>query len=103
MRSVRKIPLTGSDQVIYARQCRLVGFFIRESGGSSSATALLYDNASAASGTVIPVALSAGESAREWWADASDGVEPGLLMEAGIYLDVGGSGTVQGCILVLDG
>lgn len=102
-RSVRKIRLTGADQKARATACRLIGFSIRESAGVSSASALIYDNASAASGDVIPVTLAAGESTREWWAAAGEDVLPGVLMENGIFVDVGGTGTVEGVLFVLDG
>lgn len=100
-RSVRKVILTGIDGKVRNGPCRLIGFAVRESGGTASATMLVYDGLTAA-GAVIPVSLAAGESAREWWGEMGDGIEPGVLMEEGIYIDFGGTGTVQGVLFMVD-
>ncbi len=67
------------------------GFTIRETAGST-AVVVLYDNASAASGTIIEeIALSANESAREFYPNG------GVKTTNGIYLSVV-SGTVAGSV-----
>lgn len=101
-RNVRKIALTGADQVIRSKQCRLVGFAIRNGHASDAVNVLIYDDASSAAGTVIPVSVVAGESAREWWADAGEDIEGGVLMENGIFVDKDGTGTFTGCLFVVD-
>lgn len=67
------------------------GFTIRETAGST-AVVVLYDNASAASGTILEeIALSANESAREFYPNG------GVKTTNGIYLSVV-SGTVAGSV-----
>ncbi len=90
--NARAIALTGSDQVVSANPSLLYGFAIRETSGSATAVVKIYDNASAASGTMIPVSLTASQSAREWWND-------GLRFPNGVYVDVV-SGAVEGSVFV---
>lgn len=87
------VALTGSDQVVQAGRTFYRGFSIRETSGSASALVRIYDNASAASGTVLDeVSLVAGESAREWY-------DSGIWADAGVYVDVV-SGAVAGSVRV---
>lgn len=82
-------PFSGSDGAVVARRAIYLGFSLRETAGST-ATLRVYDNASAASGTIIDsIQLSANESAREWYGP------DGILVTNGIYVDVV-SGTVEG-------
>ena len=67
------------------------GFSLRETSGAAAALVRVWDNASAAAGNVLDeIALSAGESAREWY-------ESGIWAESGIYVQVV-SGAVTGSI-----
>jgi hypothetical protein len=89
----RVTALTGSDQAVSARACIYRGYTVVETGGVSTATVRIYDNASAASGTLIgAVNLAAG--------GAADVDLCGQWCENGIYVDVGGSGTVAGSIRI---
>lgn len=90
----RPVALTGSDQAVRATAGIYRGFTVVETGGSSTATVRIYDNASAASGTLIGAANLAASGS----ADIS--VEPGVWCVNGIYVDVGGSGTVAGSVRV---
>src|SRR3954451_20490977 len=70
------------------------GFSFRNTSGAVAAQVDIYDNASAASGTLLDsIALAAGESAREWYDDG------GLWVENGIYVNVV-SGAVTGSVRV---
>lgn len=94
MGGYRTVALTGLDQAVRATEGWFGGYSVIESGGSNAATVRIYDNASAASGTLIgAVNLAAGGSA-----DISF-VKPTWCVN-GIYVDVGGTGTVAGSIRV---
>lgn len=89
--NTRATALTGSDQVVSAVPSLYYGFSIRETSGSASAVVRVYDNASAASGTILEeVSLAAAESAREYYAN-------GIRAVNGLYLDVV-SGAVAGSV-----
>lgn len=84
-------PFSGSDGAVVARRAVYLGFSLRETAGTT-ATLRVYDNASAASGTLLDtIQLSANESAREYY-----GPE-GIGAVNGIYVDVV-SGTVEGSL-----
>lgn len=88
---MRAIALTGSDQAVRAAPATYCGFSVRETAGST-ASLLVYDNASAASGTLIDVInLAANESAREFYPG-------GIHCVNGIFVDV--TGTVQGSVRI---
>lgn len=92
--AVRTIALTGADQAVLATQGIYRGYTVVETGGSNAATVRIYDNASAASGTLIgAVNLAAGGS-------ADVALDPGTWVVNGIYVDVGGTGTVAGSVRV---
>lgn len=92
-RLARAIALTGSDQAVSATPTVYRGFAIRETSGSAGAVVRIFDNASAASGTVLDeISLNASESAREWY-------ESGLVAASGVYVDVV-SGAVAGSVRV---
>lgn len=87
------VALTGSNQAVKAQPAVYRGFTIRETTGSASATVVIYDNASAASGTILEqISLAAGESARECYS-------AGLSAVNGIYVSIV-SGTVAGSVRV---
>ena len=90
----RALPLTGADQAVRSGPAIYCGFAVQETGGSNSATVRIYDNASAASGTLIDtVNLAAGGSDARMY-------NRGLWCENGIYLDLGGTGVVAGSIRI---
>lgn len=89
----RAVALTGSDQVVSANPGVYRGFTVVETGGAQPATVRIYDHASAASGTLIGAAnLAAGGSA--------DIAVDAQWCDKGIYVDLGGSGTVAGSVRV---
>lgn len=93
MGATHPVALTGSDQAVAARAAYYRGFSIRETSGSAGAVVRIFDNASAASGTVLDeISLTAGESAREWY-------ESGIWASNGVYVDVV-SGAVAGSVRV---
>lgn len=91
--AARAVALTGSDQAVSAVPTVYRGFTLRETAGAV-ATVRLYDNASAASGTLIDsVALAAGESRSIWLASG------GILTTAGLYVKIV-AGAVEGSVRV---
>jgi hypothetical protein len=94
MRGVsRSTALTGSDQAVRATACWYRGFVAVETGAAATATVRVYDNASAASGTLIGAANLAISGSVDVHCDP-------VWCENGIYVDVGGSGTVAGSVRV---
>lgn len=86
----RAIALTGASQAVCTSQGIYAGFTIRETGGST-AVVRLWDNPSAASGTVLEeISLASGESARECY-------PAGIRAALGVYVQVV-SGAVAGSI-----
>ncbi|GLY55216.1 hypothetical protein [Lentzea sp. NBRC 102530] len=85
------IALTGSDQVVSARPAFYRGAAISETAGST-AVVRIYDNASAASGTLLATIRLA---ANETFDVLFDGF--GVRAVSGIYVDVV-SGAVEGSI-----
>lgn len=74
--------VSGSSQVISNAACTYRGFSLKETTGSATAAVTIYDNASAASGTVLDViTLAAGESAREFY-------DAGLTAIHGLYVSI---------------
>jgi hypothetical protein len=87
----RSVALTGSDQAVLASAGAYRGICLRETAGAT-AVVRVYDNASAASGTVIAAfSLAANASA--------DVVHDGIWVVNGVYVDVV-SGAVEGSVRV---
>jgi hypothetical protein len=85
--------LNGADQVAAAAPAAYKGFSIRETAGAT-AIIRIYDNASAASGTLLDtIRLAANESAREWYGPG------GIDALNGIYVDIV-SGAAEGSVRV---
>tara|TARA_Y100000310_G_scaffold313664_1_gene362278 strand:- start:151 stop:459 length:309 start_codon:yes stop_codon:yes gene_type:complete len=85
--------VTGSDQAALATKGAYFGISVRETGGSNTATAILYDNDSAASGTIIDeFTVAAGGTLSHWFGPG------GVSLANGIYIDVSGSGALSGSI-----
>lgn len=90
------IALTGSDQAAHARANQFLGITVRETAGSTAAVRV-YDNASAASGTILAVvALAANASQTVWFGPA------GVRAANGIYVDIV-SGAVEGSVFFSEG
>ncbi len=82
--NVASVPVT-ADKVVASRRGTYYGLTFRETSGTTAATIIVYDNASAASGTVLDnIQLVAGESRAEWYGPQ------GISSENGIYVDVTG-------------
>lgn len=89
--SVLPTALTGSNQAIKTQTGTYYGFSVHETTGTGTALIRIYDNASAASGTILDViALAAGESAREFY-------PTGLRYLSGVYVNVV-SGSIEGSV-----
>lgn len=89
---VDPVVLTGADQAVSAVPLIYHGFALRETAGAI-ATVRIYNNASAAAGTLLEtIQLSANESAREFYAK-------GIRADVGIYVKIV-AGTVEGSVRV---
>ena len=82
--------LTGSDQGVLTGGGIFYGGCFYESGGDT-ATATVYDGTSASGTVVAHVALAASGA-------TNLNIANGVQVVTGIYVDVGGSGTVSGSI-----
>lgn len=88
------INISGASQALITAPVRYNGFSIRETTGTTAATVVLWDSASAASGPILDeITLQGGQSAREYYAD--NGVEAAF----GVFVQVV-SGAVAGSIRV---
>ncbi|MFI9558867.1 hypothetical protein [Nonomuraea endophytica] len=88
------VALTGSDQAVHLGAAQLAGYTLRETGGVAAATARIFDHPSAASGTLLAVvALPAGGSADVMYCRP-------VRASAGIYVDVGGTGALEGSVRI---
>ena len=77
-----------ADGVIYAKPC-LLHAVVLNTATTAAATAILYDNSSAASGTkVLTVAQQAGTSAQ----GLHQHFDAPIICNNGIYLDISGAG-----------
>jgi hypothetical protein len=86
------VALTGSDQVVRASHTTYGGYTIRETAGAV-ATVRIYDNASAASGTLLgTIALLANESRDVQY-------PAGVRAANGVFVDVV-AGTVEGSVWI---
>lgn len=75
-----------ADAAIAARPARLHSVQVI-GDGTNAATAIIYDNASAASGTVLAkIVVDAGATYEDWLS------EVGVEALNGIYLDISGTG-----------
>lgn len=75
-----------ADAVICVRPCKLKSIQLL-ADGTNAATVVLYDNASAASGTVIAKVIVDATSTYEWFTS-----DAGIVCNNGIYADVTGTG-----------
>lgn len=98
MSSTRATPVNGSvSQALVTVPCLYRGFSFRESGGTAAVVVTLYDNSSAASGTVLDsIPLAAGGAAGDFY--DSGGTDGGIRCVNGIYVALTGTGTVVGSV-----
>lgn len=95
MARAAEVALTGSDQLITANDLtRLLGWSVRESGGTNPVAIDLYDAESATGNRVGTIRLAANESETVWLG------EDGITVNTGIYADLTGTGTLVGCIYI---
>ncbi len=88
------IPLTGSDAVVFGGPALVGGYSVRNTHAANAATLALYDNASAASGTLIAsMTLAAGEELDNVYAHSKKA-------QNGVYADFGGTGTIEGTVWI---
>ena len=88
------VTLTGADQAVAGVDSIYGGFSVRETGGVAAATMKIYNGASAAGTLLETVALNPGESRSEYYPE-------GVSAQKGIYVDVSGSGTIEGSVRVI--
>lgn len=74
-------------------EARLYGYAIKESTGAAPAEVDLLNGADAGGDLVVPITLTAGQSARDWFGPQ------GVVMEGGIFANVT-AGAVKGAIFV---
>lgn len=88
------VALTGSDQAVCAKGSgRYMGVALRETAGAA-AVVRIYDNASAASGTLLDaIDLAANASADPWYGPG------GIWFANGVYVKIV-SGAVEGSVRV---
>ena len=84
--------VTGSDQTALSTKGTYLGISVRETGGSNSATCIIYDNTSNSGTKIDEFNVAAGGSAHHWFGPGGIGVENG------IRIDVGGSGALAGAV-----
>lgn len=88
MAAATPFPVTG-DGVVFAGPCTYRGMRLRDTSGAAN-TITVYDNASAAAGTVVDV-LQLG-------ANAADGTEGDVVCAKGVYVDT--TGAVVGSVRI---
>jgi hypothetical protein len=92
---VVKADAVTADEATKAVGCRYFGLTFRETAGSTGSV-VVYDNASAASGTILDsVGLAANAHANTWYGPQ------GITAVNGIYVDI--TGTLQGSVRVANG
>jgi len=89
------VALTGSDQAAWTGQGHYFGFTMRENAGSAAAIAKIYDGTSASGPLLDTVYLAANGSRSEWY-----GPQGITLTNGGIYVDVSGTGVIEGSVRV---
>lgn len=90
---VRPVALSGSDQAVRTASGIYRGLTVRETTGTAGAVVRVYDNASAAAGTLLQtVSLGNGESFNALHAI-------GIWAADGIYVEVE-SGAIEGAVYV---
>lgn len=88
------IGLTGSDQAVATGRGRYFGFTVAETGASSTKTIKVYDGTSATGTLLDTIRLAAGEASGDWYGPQ------GKNYSIGVFVDVAGSGTVEGSVFI---
>lgn len=94
-RRVRTISFAAltTTKALYSHQVRLLGWALLETTGTAAAEIDILNGQSASSDLVAPIALSSGQSTRDWLGPQ------GITCDAGLFLSVG-SGSVRGALWV---
>lgn len=85
------VALTGNDQAVAGVDSIYAGFSVRETGGAATATVRIFNSASATGTLLETISLMPGESRSDYYPE-------GISAASGIYVDVGGSGVVEGSV-----
>ena len=92
----KPLPLPAASQAISGRAGRLMGWSVRETSGTATATFRLWNTTTASGVKVATVSLNAGESSRDYLPAAVD-------CEGGLYFELV-SGALEGSVwFVVDG
>jgi hypothetical protein len=92
--TARALAVAGADIQLRKGPGIYKGFTLRETGGANGGTAKVYDSSNGASGTLLEtINLDAGKSDGKFY-------EGGIAFDNGIYVDFGGTGTLEGSIRV---
>lgn len=93
--SASPVPLTGANQAVMAGPAIYRGFTLREAAVvAAAATVRIWDNPSAASGTLLEVVeLPADGSAQAFYSDG------GIRAHLGVFVEVV-AGTVEGSVRI---
>ena len=92
----RALAIAGADIKLRSAPGLYMGFSFRETGGTNAATAKIYDGTSASGTLLDTINLAAGASLSKYY-------EEGIAYDVGIYIDFGGTGTIEGSVRVGDG
>lgn len=88
----RSVPVSG-DWVASSVSNVLAGYALRETTGAAAATVIIRNGTDATGEELVPVTLTAGESARDWFGAR------GPSFDQGVFVDVL-SGSVAGAIFL---
>lgn len=92
----KPIPLPAVDTVLSGRRGYLMGWSVRETSGTATATFRLWNTTTAQGVIVASVSLNAGESSRDYLPAAVE-------CEGGLYFDIL-SGALEGSVwFIVDG
>lgn len=85
---------TAASVALIGRECRVYGFSLIETTGAAPANVQIFDGAGPGGSDAIEIALTAGQSTRDWYG------APGLRFQTGAYLNVL-AGSVRGALWVM--
>lgn len=86
-------PAATTDQPLVSHDCRLKGWWFRETTGTTAATLRLIDGSNTTGQPVVGVNLAPGESTRDWL----DG--KGICIRTAVLVDLQ-TGTVEGGVWI---
>lgn len=94
MLAANPMALTGADQALTTNAGQYLGFSIRETTGTTSAAVRIYDNASAAAGTLLDtISLDPGESVADYYPGG------GIRFVNGLFVKIV-SGAIEGSVRI---